>query len=310
MSNSTTYLGFDNSTETYQIEGRSSSQNFLFATNYVDREFMNTYGFRLVGENSRFFDHSHPADTSAILVNQAAVEEYGLEDPFETVIFETSLAGDTSELRIIGILEDFHHGSLYEPVGPYMLRYKRDEHDWSDFISIRLGVAGRGIPITIDKIREVWLSMTNEAPFQYFFLDDELDNYYKEEQRTGRLAALFSIMATFIACLGLFGLTIHNTHRRTREIGIRKAMGASVAEVVIFVSREIISLVSISVLFAWVLAYSFMQNWLSNFPYNIGFQPWIYILAAATAILISILAVSLLAYRAAISNPADVLHQE
>ncbi|MDX2431799.1 MAG: FtsX-like permease family protein, partial [Bacteroides sp.] len=309
-SNSTTYLGFDNSTETYQIEGRDASKNFLFATNHVDRDFMNAYGFKLVGERSRFFDYNHPGDTSAILVNQAAIDEYELEDPFNTVILETTFEGDTNKLRIIGVLEDFHHSSLYEPVGPYMVRYKAEAHEWAGYITVRLGVAGKGIPITIDKIRKTWLSMTGEAPFQYFFLDEELDNYYREERRTGRLSLLFSIMATFIACLGLFGLTIHNTHRRTREIGIRKAMGASIGEVMLHVSREIVSMVSISVVLAWILAYLFMQNWLEDFPYNIGFQPWIYAIAAMTAILISILAVSTLAYRAATSNPADVLHHE
>jgi len=309
-SNSTTYLGFDNSTEAYQIEGRKASENFLFATNYVDREFMNTYGFKLVGSDSRFFDYNHPGDTNAILVNEAAIRDYGIEDPFNTLILETTLKSDSNKLRIIGVLEDFHHSSLYEPVGPYMLRYKREEHDWASYITIRLGVAGIGIPSTIDKIRKTWSSMTLEAPFQYFFLDQELDNYYIEERRTGRLSLLFSVMATFIACLGLFGLTIHNTHRRIREIGIRKAMGASVGEVVLYVSREIVLLVSISVVLAWIVSFLFMQNWLKSFPYNIGFKPWIYVLAAMTAVLISIFAVSTLAFRAARSNPADVLHHE
>jgi len=173
-----------------------------------------------------------------------------------------------------------------------------------------MGVAGKGIPITIDKIRNTWFAMTGEAPFQYFFLDEELDNYYKEEQRTGRLALLFSILAALIACLGLFGLTMHNTHRRTREIGIRKALGASIGEVVLHISREIALLVIISVMLAWILAYLLMRDWLLNFPYNIGFKPWIYALAAMIAVLISAMAVAALAYRAARSNPADVLHYE
>ncbi len=308
--NSTSYLGFNNSTETYQIEGRMASKNFLFATNYVDIDFMNTYGFNLVGERSRFFDYSHPDDTTAILVNLAAIKEYNIVDPFSTVILEPTLEGDTNKLRIIGILEDFHHSSLFEPIGPYMVRYKTEEHEWAGYITIRLGVAGKGIPITLDKIRNTWFAMTGEAPFQYFFLDEELDNYYKEEQRTGRLALLFSILATLIACLGLFGLTMHNTQRRTREIGIRKVMGASIGEVVLHVSREIASLVILSVLLAWILAYLFMQDWLMNFPYNIGFKPWIYALAAMTAVLISAMDVATLAYRAARSNPADVLHYE
>lgn len=308
--NSTTYLGFDNSTETYQIEGRRASNNFMFATNYVDREFMKAYNFKLAEGEGRFFDYSHPGDTTAILINVAAVMEYDIKDPLSTVILEPTFEGDTNKLRIIGVVEDFHHSSLYEPIGPYMIRYKPEKHDWAGYITIRLGVAGKGVPSTLNKIRLTWLSMTGEAPFQYFFLDEELDNYYKEERRTGRLSLMFAILATFIACLGLFGLTLHNTQRRTREIGIRKAMGASIAGVVLSVSREIVLLVAISVLLAWIMAYLFMQNWLQNFPYNIGFKPWLYLAAASAAIVISIVAVSLLAYKAASANPASVLHRE
>ena len=308
--NSTTYLGFDNSTETYQIKGRKASENFLFATNYVDYEFMNTYDFKLVGSKSRFFDTTVPEDTSAILINQAAVREYGIDDPFSTTILEPTYEGDTNKLRIIGILEDFHHSSLHEPVGPYMLRFKTENQGWAGYITIRLGVAGKGLPITLKKIWSTWSEMSNDAPFQYFFLDDELDNYYKEERRTGKLSLMFAILATTIACLGLFGLTLHNTNRKTREIGIRKAMGASTGEVVLQVSREMVALVSVSVLLAWIAAFLFMQNWLHNFPYNIGFTPWIYVIAAVTAMVLSLVTVTILALRAARTNPADVLHYE
>jgi putative ABC transport system permease protein len=308
--NSTTYLGFNNSTETYQIAGRRASENFLFATNYVDPEFMKVYEFDLAGAGSRFFDPNLPDDTSAILINRAAVKEYGIDDPFSTVILEPTFEGDTNKLRIIGIVEDFNHSSLYEPIGPYMFRYKSEDHGWAGYITIRLGVAGKGLPATLRKIGDTWSEMSNEAPFQYFFLDDELDNYYKQERRTARLSLMFAILATFIACLGLFGLTLHSMSRKTREIGIRKAMGASIGEVVLLISREIVFLVTISVLLAWIAAYLFMQNWLDDFPYNIGFKPWIYVIAAASAIVISMVTVTVLAFRAARTNPADVLHYE
>jgi putative ABC transport system permease protein len=309
-SNSTTYLGFDNSTETYQILGRDASKNYLFATNYVDYEFMKTYSFKLADKESRFFDNQYIFDSSAVLVNKAAIEEYGIEDPYQTLILESTVDGDTNLLRIIGVMEDFHHNSIREPVGPYMVRYKTENLDWAGYITIKLGVAGKGLPITLDKIRQTWMEMSGDAPFQFFFLDEELDNYYKEERRTGRLSMLFAILSTFIACLGLFGLTLHNTHRKTREIGIRKAMGASIREVILVVSRQILLLMGISVLLAWIVAYLFMQNWLQDFPYNIGFKPWIYIAAATAAILISLATVSSLSYRAARANPARILHHE
>ncbi len=309
-SNSTTYLGFDNKTETYQIKGREASKNYMFATNYVDHEFMKTYGFKMANEESRFFDYQFSTDSSAILLNRAAIETYGIEDPFNAVILEPTQKGDTNQLRIIGIVEDFHHSSLREPIGPYMFRLKPENLEWPGYVTIRLGVAGKGVPITLNRIREIWMDMTNEAPFQFFFLDEELDNYYKEEQRTGRLSMMFAILATLIACLGLFGLTLHNTHRKTREIGIRKAMGASISEVIVVVSREIMALMGVSVLLAWIAAYFFMQNWLQDFPFNIGFTPWIYIAAAGVAIFISLLTVSYLSYRAAKANPAQTLHYE
>ena len=154
------------------------------------------------------------------------------------------------------------------------------------------------------------MQMTGDAPFQFFFLEDELNNYYKEERRTGRLSLLFAVLSTFIACLGLFGLTLHNTHRRIREIGIRKAMGASIADVILVVSREVVVLMGISVMLALIAAYFFMQNWLYAFPFNIGFKPWIYMVSAISAMLISIFAVTMLAYRAARGNPASTLHYE
>jgi putative ABC transport system permease protein len=309
-SNSSTYLGFNNSTETYQIDGREASQNFLFATNYVDYEFMKTYNFKLADQKSRFFDPMFPSDSTAILINKAAVKEYDLKNPFETVILEPTLEGDTNRLRIIGVVEDFNHSSLKDPVGPYMLRFKPEEPGWAEFITIRLGVAGKGVSSTLKRISKTWKIMSGDAPFQFFFLDEELEGYYKEERRTGKISLLFAILATFIACLGLFGLTLHNTQRRTREIGIRKAMGASILEVVLVVSKEIVLLMGVSVLMAWIASYIFMQNWLTDFPFNIGFRPWIYIIAAISAMLISVLTVSYIAYRSARANPADILHYE
>lgn len=308
-SNSTTYLGFNNTIEAYQIKGREASKNYMFATNYVDYSFMSTYNFQLADKNSRFFNQQFSTDTAAILVNQAAVEEYGIEDPFNTVILEPQ-ERDTNYLRIIGVVEDFHHSSLHEPITPYLIRFKSENNNRSGYITIRLGVADKGVPATLNKVKKIWMEMSNEEPFQFFFLDEEMDSYYKEERRTGRLSLLFAILATFIACLGLFGLTLHNTHRKNREIGIRKAMGASIREVVVVVSREIVILMGISVLVAWIVAYAFMQNWLQDFPYNIGFKPWLYIAAALAAMVVSILTVSYLAYRAARANPAKTLHYE
>ena len=152
--------------------------------------------------------------------------------------------------------------------------------------------------------------MTADDPFQYFYLDNELDKYYREEQRTGRISMLFSILAIIIACLGLLGLTIFNTERRLREIAIRKAMGAGLFQLLMIISREVLYLLSVSIVTAWVISFFFMRNWLQVFPYNIGFTPGIYLLAALVALLITMITVNAITLRAARSNPVDALYHE
>jgi putative ABC transport system permease protein len=239
------------------------------------------------------------------------VEEFEIEDPFQAVILEPGVDGDTNRLHVIGVTEDFHHSSLREAIGPYMIRYKDPDLPFRyEIITLRLDTTGKEMLATLTRVRELWMEMTVEAPFQFFFLDEELDNYYKEDRRTARISLLFAILATFIACLGLFGLTLYNTRRRRREIGIRKAMGATIGEVMLVVSREILLLMIVSVGLAWIAAYLFMQQWLQGFPFNIGFQPWIYLVAAGSAVVIALLTVTLLAWRSARTNPARVLHYE
>lgn len=310
VSNSSTYLGLSNIYSAYQIKGMDRSKNFMFDLNYVDNNFFATYGLELADKNGRFFKEGNPADSMAALINVAAVKEYGLKDPLNTYIQSTLSDGTTLEYRVIGIVEDFHHSTLRKPISPYLFLYKTDSRADEGFISIRFEKKNDYNLSNMKKVNSIWNKMTGDEPMQFFFLDSELDQYYMEEQRTGNLSALFSILAMFIACLGLFGLTMFNTQRRTKEIGIRKSMGATMQDVLLIVSREIMLLLGISIILAWIIAFFFMQNWLQIFPYNIGFTPQTYILAAFIGILIAMATVSSLAVRAARSNPVDALHHE
>ncbi|MFZ5940588.1 MAG: ABC transporter permease [Bacteroidota bacterium] len=307
-SNSTTYLGYNNNTASFRMKGRDRSQNFLFALNYADQNFLNTYGLELV--SGRYFDPDIPGDSTAVVINQSAVDRYSISDPLSSAILEPDENGVMTEMRIIGVVKDFHHSSLKEPIGPYMLINKTANSAWSGYISIRLRPGEKEVKKTLVQIQQVWSKMTLGEPFQFFFLNDELNSYYKEEKRTGRVSLMFSLLAIFIACMGLFGLTLFNTQRRTKEIGIRKAMGARARDVLFIVSREILILMGFSVMLAWILAFYFMQGWLADFPYNIGFRPWLFIIAAAAALLIALATVSFQAIRAARSNPVDALHYE
>ena len=191
-----------------------------------------------------------------------------------------------------------------------MFAHKSPADDNAGFISVRFEKENNDSGETIKRIRELWNTMTINEPFQYFFLDDELDKYYREEARTGRISMLFSILAIVIACLGLLGLTIFNTERRLREIAIRKAMGAGLADLLMIISREILVLLGCSIVLAWIIAYLFMRNWLEVFPYNVGFTPGIYLIAAMVALVVSMLTVNIITLKAARSNPVDALYHE
>ena len=309
-SSSSTYLGFSNNYSAFQIKGMDRSRNFMFDVNYVDKDFFKTYGLVLAGESGRFFDDKDSGDTLSVLINEAAVKEYKLKDPLNTVIQSNMSNGSVIEYKVIGVIKDFHHSTLRKTISPYLMFYKTDLFEDPGFINIRFKKNNDYNLATLKKINQLWSKIVGDDPFQFFFLDDELDKYYLEEQRTGNLSALFSILAIFIACLGLFGLTMFNTQRRTREIGIRKSMGATFTDILFIVSKEILLLLAISILIAWVLSFFFMQNWLQKFPYNIGFTPGVYWIAALAGVIIAMGTVSFLTLRAARSNPVDALYHQ
>jgi putative ABC transport system permease protein len=246
----------------------------------------------------------------AVILNATAVEDYGFSDPLKKVFQNPTVYGNILEYKVIGVVEDFHHSTLRKTITPYMFKYKTESNAPAGYISIRFEKSNIYNGSTLKKIKQLWSKMTNEEPFQFFFLNDELDKYYREEERTGKISLLFSILAIIIACLGLFGLTIFNTERRIREIAVRKAMGANLWHLLMIISREILGLLGISILLAWIISYLFMKNWLQLFPYNIGFTPGIYILAALAAIVIAMITVNSITLKAAGRNPVDALYHE
>ena len=310
VSNSSTYLGFSNLSSSLQVKGLSRSSNYMFDINFVDPAFMETYGLSMVENGGRFFSEKNPGDSMTVILNETAVKEYGFEDPLNTIIQSPNSDGSVSEYRVLGVVKDFHHSSMRKEISPYMFAYKTDARAQSGYISVRFEKRTIYNSGTLKKINQVWNEFTGDEPFQYFYLDEELDSYYREEMRTGRITMVFSVLAIIIACLGLLGLTIFNTERRLREIAIRKAMGANLRDLLMIISKEIILLLCISIILAWVIAYLFMQNWLQIFPYNIGFTPAIYLLSALAAAMIAMITVNSITLRAARKNPVDSLYHE
>ena len=211
-------------------------------------------------------------------------------------------------LNVLGITKDFHFQSLQNEIEPHVFILKPEQWDWAGYLSIRIGKDD--MAKTIAQIEKTWQSFTGDEPFQYFFMDREFEKFYKEERRTAKIALSFSVLAIFIACLGLFGLTSFETEQRAREISLRKVMGSSARAIILLFTREISMLIMISIVPAWIISYFFLKKWLQNFSYHISLQPWEFLISVIIVLLIAIITVSYRTYRAALMNPAEVLKYE
>jgi len=308
--NSTSYLGNYSSHSAMGVKGRPREESVLFYIYYTDEDFMETYRFGLASEDSRFFSEEFSMDSSACLVNEAAVRNFNLEDPLnQQIISYNSNDGIGQNLRIVGVMKDHHFLSLKQEVAPQVIILKPESYR-AGYLTVRLAAGKNNLESALKHIDEKWNDFTDDQPLQYFFLDEELESFYAEEKRTGAVTMIFSILAILIASLGLFGLTLYNSQKRIREIGIRKVMGATESNIIRIISKSVIYAVGISILIAIPVAYFMMQDWLRDFPYNIGFQPILFIIAALLAIIIAMVTVFTTSLKAARTNPAICLHYE
>ncbi len=311
--NSTAYLGAPNNNNAYGIKGRPVEEMVLFHTFWTDEDFMETYRFGLATPESRYFSEDFATDSAACLVNESAVRKYNLEDPLNQYIQwpnDNDEQSGFTDLKIIGVMSDHHFLTLKHEVGAQIAILKPQSWNWSGYLTVRLAAGKENIEAGLKHMDEKWKEFTDDQPFQYFFLDDELDSYYAEEKRTGAVTMIFSILAIFIASLGLFGLTLYNSQKRIREIGIRKVMGATESDVIQVITKSVAYAVGVSIVIAMPVAYFMMQDWLRDFPYNVGFQPILFISAALLAIIIAMVTVTITSLKAARTNPALALHYE
>jgi len=309
-SNSTAYLGITTSNSTFGIKGRPAEESAMMFVYYTDEDFMETFRFELATPDSRFLSKDFPGDSTACLINESAIRKYNLEDPLNTRFLAPSDEGFDTELRVVGIVKDHHFQSLKEEIGAQIIMLKPETWDWHGFLTIRLAPGRENIEAALEHLDTTWEQFSGDEPLQYYFLDEELNTLYAEEKRTGAITMIFSILAIFIAALGLFGLTLYNSQKRIREIGIRKVMGATENNVITVISKSVVYAVGISILIAMPVAYFMMQDWLRDFPYNVGFQPMLFATSAILAIIIAMVTVTLTSLRAARINPALALHYE
>ncbi len=280
--------------------------------NAVDADFVKTMNLQLVA--GRDFLKDNPADIgSSMIVNEALVKEYGWKDPIGQ-----RLPG-RYEQQVIGVVKDFHFESLHNIIQPMVMVIRPDSmfrrsNDVSftfaaqPRISIRL--KGGNIQQQVASLKSIWKTVAGDQDFEYRFLDESLNNMYRDDQRIGTIVRYASILSIFIACMGLFGLATLVVARRTKEIGIRKVLGADVKGLVGLLSKDFILLIIIASLLAFPVAWWALNKWLQDFSYRISIEWWVFVMGALAALLIALITVSFQAIKAAMANPVKSLRTE
>jgi putative ABC transport system permease protein len=283
-------------------EGSELDQTESIGRIRIDSDFISTMDIKLVsGKN---FSPQFTTDQSdLIIVNETAARQWGWEDPIGKTI--QVLDDRPITKTIIGVVRDFHVETLHKKIEPVFFEFAPAS---SRYISIKIGPDN--IPDTIRYIEKTLKQIDPMLPFDYTFLDENFDRKYKAEEKLNKIFTYFTLLAIFIACLGLFGLASFTAEQRTKEIGIRKALGATISGIILLLSKEFTKWVLMANIIAWPIAYVAMNHWLQNFAYRINIGLGIFILAALLAFVIALLTVGYQALKAARANPVDSLRYE
>ncbi len=297
-SNVPTY-GYYFSNSLWHWEGQNPDEEILIRGVLIDLDYFKTFGMEIA--EGRNFSKEFPTDaTEAIMVNEEAVKVMGMESPIGK-----RLSLQDRNLKIIGVVKNYHFRSLRQEIEPLVLLYYPS---YCRVLFARL--KSDEIPQTIGYIEDVWKRFAPGLPFNYNFLDEALNRLYRSEQRIGTLFRYFSILAILISCLGLLGLASFMAEQRTKEIGIRKVLGATASNIVALLSKEFTKWVIVANVFAWPIAYFALNKWLQTYAYKTNVALWSFILSGALALFLALTTVSYQSIKAALANPADSLRYE
>ena len=283
-----------------RLQPDDSVQSFFMG---FDKDMLATYDMQLVSGSN--FSGNEGSDSTNVLVNETAVELFGWDDPIGE---EFEIGNVPYKFKVIGVVKDYHFQSLHQKIGPLIMGYRINPVRVIDYFSIKID--SRNISETIAGVTAVHEKFDNSTPVEYHFLENQLTNFYQNDLRAGRLFAIGAGLTIFIACLGLFGLASFVIQRRTKEIGLRKALGASVTSLLLLLIKSFTSQVIISFVIATPVAYLLMKKWLGFFTYKIGLGAGNFLLAGIITLAIAILTVSYRAFKTSMVNPADTLKRE
>ncbi|MFH6603430.1 ABC transporter permease [Maribacter algicola] len=286
-------------------EGSTEQENAINMQAWgVDHEYMSTLGLKIVA--GRNFDRQFGTDSLGIIVNESALNILGLQ-PEEALGLRLSrdLGQENPEFyKVIGVVENFHFDSMRSDIGALSLTLA--DNGGSMAVKLKAGDFSN----VVAQVEAVWNKVAPDQPFNYYFMDESFNTTYEAEQRLGRIFMIFSILSIIIACLGLFGLAAFNAEKRTKEIGVRKVLGASVGQVAYQLTVDFLKLVGIGILISLPIGWFAMNKWLEDFSYRIEIGAWVFVLAALLAIAVSIITVSYQSIKAAIVNPVKSLRTE
>jgi putative ABC transport system permease protein len=290
-----TFPGVNNTTV---FKAVGSEQDHIMGQYYADYDHQDVMKFDL--KDGRFFSKDFPSDSTAVILNEAAVKEFGFANPVGEQLF---FAPTNETLTIIGVMKDFNFESFKEQVRPLSIRLTRNDN------TLLVRYTGNSQQV-VNSVENLWKQNASSEPFEYTFLDQEFDNLFRAEQRMGVIFSIFSGLAIFIASLGLFALAAFTSEQRTKEIGIRKAMGASVIGLALLLSKEFTRLVLFAFIPAALLGWYVSNQWLEEFVYRTEVSIWVILASGAIAIIISWLTVSYQSIKAAGTNPVTALRYE
>jgi len=287
----------------YLPEGAASDETHAINNMWADWHFSDTYKLELV--EGRWFEEGNPTDSTAIVVNKSAVEAFRLKDPLDNRLYTQFGDGTEVPMHIIGVVKDFNFQSLHQEIRPLIIQFNENSH-----YQLSVRISEEETARTLEYIEKTWTTFKEQQPIHMTFLEEDLAEFYDNDEKAATVFSIFSILAIFIAALGLLGLASFSAAQRTKEVGIRKAMGASIAGVLFTLSKEYIWLIIIATLAAWPLGYFIIKDWLQDFPSRIPIEPQVFIFSSLLAFFIAAATVVLRVYHAASRNPISSLRYE
>ncbi len=302
------YPGIYNLTDNiFYRDGESMQEGKDTKMNYVDPGFLQTLEIKPIA--GRIFSNDYPQDTSgSIVLNQTAVKTLGFANPEAAVNqkLHFTIEDSTYNFNIIGVVKDFHYEDLHLPIGPYAFQLNKTP----SYNYMIVHVKSANLDGALQSIKNTWHNLNPNEPFDYSFLDKDFQKNYSAEIRLAAIVTYFTIIAILISCLGLFGLATFTAEQRTKEIGVRKVLGASVTNIVALLSKDFMKLVGISIIIASPIAWFIMNKWLEEFAYRIHISWLVFVITTFIAIVIALATISFQAIKAAIANPVESLRTE